>query len=91
MKGGFGYKKSLSSTDEPAPGSSLFGPGNSEPKADSISSSPSPLRSIFTRVLCNSRVLMGGSGIEAGIDWVNPRVPFQGLYSHPRVEHRGWY
>src|SRR4051812_14880612 len=46
-------------------------------RPNSISSFPSPQRSIFTRVLCNSRVLTGGSGIETGIDWVNPRVPFQ--------------
>src|SRR4051812_30660898 len=26
----------------------------------------------FTRVLCNSRVLTRRSGIEAGVDWVNP-------------------
>src|SRR4051812_43019493 len=45
------------------------------PKAKSLHLSPSTFFAFF-RVLCNSRVLMGGSGIEAGIDWVNSPVPF---------------
>ena len=36
-----------------------------------------PLSSTFFRVLCNSRVLTGGLGTEAGINWVNPHVPFK--------------
>src|SRR3954470_20105253 len=31
----------------------------------------------FFRVLCNSRVLTGGSGIETGIDWVTPVYHFR--------------
>src|SRR3954463_7491767 len=36
----------------------------------------SPLMLPF-RVSCASRVLTGGSSIEAGIDWACPRVPFR--------------
>src|SRR4051812_14196675 len=86
-RSGTGVKGGSAIKEPPPPSVTAPGPNLSSTDQNSIPFHLLPLHNVtFTRVLCNSRVLTERSGIEAGIDWVNPRVPFQGLYSHPRVE-----